>query len=329
MERNHYYAYNKTREAFLSLGVSVADQVGGSFRPVLSQRQLKTNEGIWLFHAEIREDLLCNSPCDQVYLDAALCVVALNEGLPTLPLGSGVPLFESVLLLPVHTIFGSQTQAGDQILIGTIEEIGAILNGIEPILNASNSEGNRGDRLTMEAPMRWLSRILSARDRRRDARQLSPPLMAFYWDGGIPVPHPVPDISRTGLFLQTADRWHPRTLLRVTLQRKADDAVTPDDTITVQCRVVRTGGDGVGMAFMLAEGTRDGKAESSGRLASKKDLNRFLRDLVSDFNGEEEVEHPYLPFPELSSAPSEPQGEADAAEPKGLDRAPERESQAS
>ena len=299
MERKHYYAYNKTREAFLSLGVAVATQTGGSFWTALSKRELKTNEGIWISGADTRRELGFQGPCDRIFLDSSLRVVALTEGMPSLPAGSSLPPFESILLLPVHTIFGSQTQIGDQVLIGTIEDIGAILDGIEPVPDGLFPIDTRSEKRTMEAPMKWLSRIFNLRDRRRETRKLSPPLMAFYWDGGIPIPHAVPDISRTGLFLKTPDRWHPRTLLRVTLQRKTQDPLEPEETITVQCRVVRTGHEGVGMAFMLADGYHDGSPNTVGRLASRKDLNRFFERLASDFENEAPLPgHPYLPFPD-------------------------------
>ncbi|MGC8548233.1 MAG: PilZ domain-containing protein [Acidobacteriaceae bacterium] len=299
MERKHYYAYNKTREAFLSLGVSVAHQAGGSFWAALSKRELKTNEGIWVSSSTSRRELGFQGPCDRIFLDSGLRVVALTEGgMPSLPAGASLPQFESILLLPVHTIFGSQTQVGDQVLIGTIEDIGAILDGIEPIPDGLFPMESRSEKRAMEAPMKWLSRIFNLRDRRRDERRLSPPLMAFYWDGGIPVPHAVPDISRTGLFLKTPDRWHPRTLLRVTLQRRTQDPLEPEETITVQCRVVRAGHDGVGMAFMLADGYRDGSPTSVGRLASRKDLHRFFERLALGFNDDSHtVDHPFLPFP--------------------------------
>lgn len=300
MERKHYYAYNKTREAFLSLGVSVADQAGGSFWTALSQRELKTNEGVWISSAKRRRDAACSGPCDRIYLDTKLCVVGLKEGVLGVPGDPDPHAFDSVLLLPVHTIFGSQTQMGDQILIGTIEEIGAILEGVEPIADAPTADGTNVERRTMQAPMKWLARVFAARDRRRAARHAYPAVMAFYWDGGIPIPHAVPDISRTGLFLRTADRWHPRTLLRVTLQKRNLDPIMPDQTITIQCRVVRTGDDGVGMAFMLAEGFAGEGMADVGRLASRRDLNRFFDELVSDLNGFSLSESPLLPFPELS-----------------------------
>ncbi len=331
MERKHYYAYNKTREAFLSLGVSVAQPSGGSFWIALSKRELKTNEGIWIAGGDSWREPGFQGPCDRIFLDSGLRVVALTEGMPGLPSGASLPQFESILLLPVHTIFGSQTQVGDQVLIGTIEDIGAILDGIEPVSDGLFPMESRSEKRAMEAPMKWLSRIFNLRDRRRDTRTLSPPLMAFYWDGGIPVPHAVPDISRTGLFLKTPDRWHPRTLLRVTLQRRTQDPLEPEETITVQCRVVRTSHDGVGMAFMLAEGYRDGGPSRVGRLASRKDLHRFFEKLALDFNGDSQaVDHPFLPFPDAAS-PASVSGDTQGQpySPNGINQSSTRASQAS
>ncbi len=299
MERKNYYAYNKTRDAFLSLGISFADRANSSFWRSLSGRELKTNEGIWLASANLRRDSGCAGHCDRIYLDSGLRVVDLEEAVPGVPLSTRSTPFASILLLPVHTIFGSQTQPGDQVLIGTIEDIGAILDGTKSVVDKPLADGRNVDRQTRQAPMKWLSKLFSGRDRRRSKRHFSPPLMAFYWDGGIPIPHPVPDISRTGLFVKTADRWFPRTLLRVTLQKQSEDPEMPDETITVQCRVVRTGDDGVGMAFMLAEEDRESFGLSLGSLATRKQLNRFFEDLVADANGLPVMENPYLPFPEL------------------------------
>lgn len=325
MERKHYYAYNKTRESFLSLGVTYVDRVSRSFWSTLAKRELKTNEGIWLASSSLRRDAGCNGQCDRIYLDSGLCVAALEEGVPGAPLNTASKSFESVLLLPMHTIFGSQTQLGDQVLIGTIEDIGAILNGIEPLAGEPSVQGRTQERKRRQAPMNWLARLFSARERRRSKRHFSPPLMAFYWDGGIPVPHNVPDISKTGLFVKTADRWFPRTLLRVTLQKQSTDPERSDETITVQCRVVRTGEDGVGMAFMLAEDARDELGASVGALATRKELNQFFEHLVSDVTGVPFADHPFLPFPELAQANDGGKSAELPAEPADSKSAPERD----
>lgn len=161
----------------------------------------------------------------------------------------------------------------------------------------------------MNSPIKWLSRVLSMQERRRSERKFSPPLMAFYWDGGAPSPRLVPDISRSGMFLKTSDRWYPQTLLRVTLQKNPEDSSQSDEAITVQCRVVRADDDGIGVAFMLAEGPSRKDPMDTVRLATQKDLNRFIQGLVSDFHEMEDPEYPRLPFPEFEATDPEAQGE--------------------
>lgn len=322
MDRKHYCAYNKTREAFLSLGVSVVHPTGRSFLATQAKRELKTSEGFWISSADSHSEVGFEGPCDRIFLDAGMRVVALIEAAPSLPEGANLPPFHSILVLPVHSIFASQTQVGDQVFIGAIEDIGAILDGIEPIPSGLFPTRFRSEKRAMETPMKWLSRIFNLRDRRRATRKQSPALMAFYWDGGLPVPHAVPDISRTGLFLKTPERWHPRTLLRVTLQRRTQDPLEPEETITVQCRVVRTGRDGVGMAFMLADGHRDGSPNDVGRLATRKELHRFFERLGSDVEEDSQaVDHPYLPFPD-GTAPAEGSSKALGAQGASDDATP-------
>lgn len=150
--------------------------------------------------------------------------------------------------------------------------------------------------------MNWLSKLFS-RDQRRSRRLPSPPILAFYWDGGVSHPHVVPDISHTGIFLRTADRWFPRTMVRVTLQRKTDNPQQSEETITVQCRVVRSAEDGVGMAIMLAEEDKTEYPASLGSLASRKQLNKFLEQVREAAEKINPAESPYLPFPDLAPLP--------------------------
>jgi hypothetical protein len=79
-----------------------------------------------------------------------------------------------------------------------------------------------------------------------------PHLAAYYWNGSQPAPHSVRDISSSGIYLLTEDRWHRGTLLMLTLQKP----VTADDTrssrsIRMHSKVIRSGTDGVGLAFVF------------------------------------------------------------------------------
>lgn len=97
-----------------------------------------------------------------------------------------------------------------------------------------------------------LKKIFSS-ERRRANRQSSPSLAAFFWTGGAPVEHGVRDISSTGLYLVTEERWYPGTLVMITLQKRNEAIDSPDRSIAVQSKAVRWGEDGVGLQFVLPE----------------------------------------------------------------------------
>jgi hypothetical protein len=97
-----------------------------------------------------------------------------------------------------------------------------------------------------------LGKIFS-RERRRANRKSSPQLAAFFWTGAAPVEHGIRDISSTGLFLITEERWYPGTVVMMTLQKRSEPLDSPDRSIAVQTRAVRWGEDGVGLQFVLTE----------------------------------------------------------------------------
>jgi len=69
------------------------------------------------------------------------------------------------------------------------------------------------------------------------------------------VEHGIRDISATGLFLITEERWYPGTVVMMTLQKKGEAIDSPDRSIAVQSQAVRWGEDGVGLQFVLPEGS--------------------------------------------------------------------------
>jgi TadE-like protein/PilZ domain len=96
-------------------------------------------------------------------------------------------------------------------------------------------------------------------------------LVAYYWDGGIPAGHPVRNLSVSGAFIETSDRWYIGTMLNLTLQMTASgvESIDTAECLTITCRVVRHAADGVGVAFML-HSSRD-----------RKVLAQFLRRVRS------------------------------------------------
>jgi hypothetical protein len=91
------------------------------------------------------------------------------------------------------------------------------------------------------------------RDRRRADRQSLPGLIAYYFTGGSPEPHKISNISVTGFYLHTDERWMPGTVVRMTLQRVGTKGDDPSDIISVNSKIVRWGSDGEGFEFILTD----------------------------------------------------------------------------
>ena len=77
-----------------------------------------------------------------------------------------------------------------------------------------------------------------------------PGLVAFYWDGGSPAPHPVREISLTGMYVLTEERWYVGTVVSMRLQQTDTADKDANHSIAVHARAIRWGDDGVGMAFL-------------------------------------------------------------------------------
>ena len=140
------------------------------------------------------------------------------------------------------------------------------MNHIEPQAGKSNSFTS------------WLKNWLSS-DRRRSPRLPLPGLVAYYWTGSAPRAYQIADISATGFYLLTEERWYPGTIVLMTLQHTDSDGQSMEYSIAVQSLVVRWGSDGLGLAFVLPR-SNDGDADRSRQHgADKKTLERFLARL--------------------------------------------------
>jgi len=102
-------------------------------------------------------------------------------------------------------------------------------------------------------PRNWLERWLypELRDPRSSARESLPGMVAYYFTGGLPKPQEVRNISTSGLYLVTAERWYKGTAVQLTLTDRVQSTI--ERSITVFAKVVRFGGDGVGFKFVLEE----------------------------------------------------------------------------
>jgi Flp pilus assembly protein TadG len=85
----------------------------------------------------------------------------------------------------------------------------------------------------------------------------------YYWDGSVPSGHQLRDVSPTGAYLYTSERWYPGTIIRLLLQEDhapgnggdiAGTASRPTAELTsasIAAKVVRHGSDGVAVEFLF------------------------------------------------------------------------------
>ena len=328
MESRIHCAYNQTRECFLGLGVKAADlplaRVGE-----LMARPLKSGEGVWMTPFRGIPAAAMPLPLDLIYLDEECRVIETVESFPTFQVSSSSPQPDSVLALPAHSIYSSQTQPGDQLVLCVAEEMegqlqrlsdpryemsnppketgamsttiaGAMLLREKPLWSggpgvleledrnghfnqaaqeAYEMELTQGVAKTFKQPRNWLQRWWSP-DPRKAPRVRTPGLAAYYWNGEAPVAHGIRDISSSGLYVVTEERWYPGTLVLMTLQRNDLGDEMAERSIAVQSRAVRWGPDGVGLQFLLPDEQerRRGNPQILDA-AGRKEFERFLGQL--------------------------------------------------
>ncbi|MGD0345735.1 MAG: PilZ domain-containing protein [Terracidiphilus sp.] len=321
MESRTHCAYNQTRECFLGLEVKAADLPSTRVGELMAARPLKSGEGVWMTPFRGIPAAAMPAPLDLIYLDAECRVIDTVESFPTFQVSSSRPQPNSVLALPAHSIYSSQTQPGDQLVLCVAEEMGrqlqrlsnprneagavsptiagAVLLREKPLwsggpglleLENRNGHGTKAAPETYQMdltqpgakafkPRNWLQRWWSP-DPRKAPRILTPGLAAYYWNGSAPVAHGIRDISSTGLYVVTEERWYPGTLVLMTLQRSDVDDELAERAIAVQSRAVRWGQDGVGLQFVLPdEQGRHCSNEPMLDSAGRKEFERFLEQL--------------------------------------------------
>jgi hypothetical protein len=134
----------------------------------------------------------------------------------------------------------------------------------------------------MKSVTSWIKKA-SPSDHRSAERLEAPLLVAYYWDGDVPMAHEVQNISLTGFYLSTDERWHLDTMITVMLQRTD---ITPENAdaehhVSVLSKVVRLGEDGVGFTFVPQEWHSSSHAVVS-NLVGTKAVASFVEQLMSD-----------------------------------------------
>jgi hypothetical protein len=324
MESRKLCAYNQTRECFLGLEVNLADFTYADLKERVNSLALKSGQGLWLNPFAGLPEVGLRVVLDLLYLDEDCRVTEVIESVPSFHVNAASSRPVSALALPAHSIYFSQTQPGDQLVVcrademeqrlthlnnsGTLAKAGAtstvvhsaallrknpLWSGGPGLLELEDRSGEENlahekphvmgliqpGMKAVKPPKTWLERWWSP-DPRKAPREAVEGMAAYYWTGGPAEAHAIRDVSATGLYVVTEERWYPGTLVLMTLQIMDGVESTEERAITVHSRAVRWGNDGVGLQFVLAR-NQDGRNQGAPIVppADRKELDRFLNRL--------------------------------------------------
>ena len=114
--------YNKTRERFVATNARVADGYFSRLVGLLgtTQRWARPGKGLWIVPSHGVHTIGMLYALDLIFLDRNHRVVDVVENLRPFRISKVSFKTDSVLELPVHTVFSSETQVGDQLEISAV-----------------------------------------------------------------------------------------------------------------------------------------------------------------------------------------------------------------
>jgi len=118
-----YCAFNITKQSFVNLGVRVASTPFSRLRGLIGQMRMRSDEAVWVVPSHGVHTIGLRFPIDVLYLDRSKTVVHAIENLSPQRIPALKWKCASVLQLPARSIFDSGTQVGDQLLIGTAQDL--------------------------------------------------------------------------------------------------------------------------------------------------------------------------------------------------------------
>lgn len=235
MDSRRYCVYNQSNECFLSLGVAAARTTMERVNGMLEKRRQGNREGYWIERPGGVDAVGVFVSRDLIYLDDGNKVVHTIESIPPMRLPHYRGHAASVLALPPGAIQSSQTVAGNQLVVCEAEEmVFRLRGGQKPEPGEPEVEPHDAE----------------VKDRRISWRRRWPHLAAYDAEGESLALRGIRDISTTGLYVLTRERWPIGTQVRLSLQRTDgldDSSMIPT---TVELRVSRWGEDGVGLEFV-------------------------------------------------------------------------------
>ena len=118
--RTSVYVYNRNREAFLTLEAAVADTYLLRLVGLLgkARRWAQGGGGLWIVPSRGVHTIGMLFPIDLVFLNEQKVVVHVEEFVRPFSISRVCLKARSVLELPPHTVFRTQTEVGDVLEIG-------------------------------------------------------------------------------------------------------------------------------------------------------------------------------------------------------------------
>jgi hypothetical protein len=114
----------------------------------------------------------------------------------------------------------------------------------------------------VERRIAWLEGLLKPDTGERAERRTVDRFAAYRWSGNDLKQEAVKNISQTGVYILTEERWPIGTLLFLTMQKEGPLEMDPERRIETRAKVSRCGEDGVGLAFVWADDPESGQWES-------------------------------------------------------------------
>ena len=105
----------------------------------------------------------------------------------------------------------------------------------------------------MKSLKEWFKKTFPSELPPRAERRHVDGLGALHWTGRSPGLDDVKDISSSGIYIRTNERWPPGEVNPIRLTNEDVAASDPDHDIEVQAKSVRWGDDGMGLSFVLPE----------------------------------------------------------------------------
>jgi len=114
--------YNKTREKFVATHATVADGYFSRLVGLLgtTRRWARPGNGLWIVPSHGVHTIGMMYALDLIFLDRQLTVVGVEEHVRPFRISKVSFKAESVLELPVHTVFRTETRVGDQMEISAV-----------------------------------------------------------------------------------------------------------------------------------------------------------------------------------------------------------------